>query len=96
MHDRILYEMRQRIRFRRYVVTLHAVEEMDDDSLTVFDLENIVLTGHVVERQKDRISEEWKYLVFGDTINAQKATVVARLGVSGQLVILTVFREGED
>jgi len=33
-----------------YVVTLHADEEMDEDGLSVFDLENAVLTGLFVLR----------------------------------------------
>lgn len=96
MYVRALREMQERVRTRRYVVTLHAVEEMDDDGLTVFDLEQVVLTGGIVERQKDRTSDGWKYLVTGDTINGQSATVVARIGVTGLLVILTIFREGEE
>ena len=33
MFDRILKRMREKIRTRRYVMTLHAEEEMDDDGL---------------------------------------------------------------
>jgi hypothetical protein len=33
--------MREKIRRRQYVMTLHAEEEMDDDSLTIFDVESL-------------------------------------------------------
>jgi len=38
MHDRILKQMRDKIRTRQYVMTLHAEEEMDDDRLSIFDV----------------------------------------------------------
>ncbi len=39
MYERILKRMREKIRTRRYVMTLHAEEEMYDDGLTIFDIE---------------------------------------------------------
>jgi hypothetical protein len=39
MFNRILKEMREKIRHRAYVMTLHAEEEMDDDCLTIYDVE---------------------------------------------------------
>jgi len=34
-------------------VTIHGREEMDADALSVFDAEHCILTGEVVERQRD-------------------------------------------
>ncbi len=65
MFERILKKMQENIRDRRYMMTLHADEERDDDDLSVFDIENGILTGEVTERQKDIITGEWKYLVRG-------------------------------
>ncbi len=53
MFNRVLKQMREKVRTRQYVMTLHAEEEMDDDGLTIFDVERGILTGEVVERQKD-------------------------------------------
>ena len=53
MYDRILRQMREKIRTRQYVMTLHAEEEMDEDGLTIFDVERGILTGEIFERQKD-------------------------------------------
>jgi hypothetical protein len=91
MYDAELKRMRELIRLRLYVMTLHAEEEMDADALTIFDVEHVILTGTIVERQKDRASEEWKYLVSGESIASDKATVVAKVGPTGKLVIITVF-----
>ena len=69
-------------------MTLHAEEEMDDDGLSIFDVENCVLSGEIVERQKDQASAEWKYLVRGETMDGSKQIViVAKLGPTGKLVI---------
>jgi hypothetical protein len=57
--------MREKIRTRQYVMTLHAEEEMNDDDLSIFDMERAILTGTVTERQQDLVTGEWKYLVAG-------------------------------
>ena len=93
MYDRILRRMRESIRVRQYVMTLHADEEMDDDKLSIFDIERAILTGKITERQKDHLTSEWKYLVRGESIAGDVVIVVAKLGVTGRLVIITVYRE---
>ncbi len=52
MFERILKQMQEKIRTRQYIMTLHAEEEMDDDELTIFDVERAILTGKIIERQK--------------------------------------------
>ncbi len=44
-------------------MTLHAEEEMDNDGLSIFDVERAILTGRIMERQKDVMTTEWKYLI---------------------------------
>jgi hypothetical protein len=63
--ERILERMRRLVRDGQYVVTVHGVEAMEDDELTVFDVERCLLRGSIVERQRDRQRREWKYLVQG-------------------------------
>ncbi len=91
MYDRILKRMREKIRTRQYVMTLHAEEEMDDDNLSIFDVERGILTGKIIERQKDRITAEWKYLIKGETVAGDPVVVVAKLSITGKLVIITVY-----
>lgn len=63
LFDRYLKRMRELVRTRQYVMTLHAEDEMEADGLTVYDVESAILTGQIIERQKDRASAEWKYVV---------------------------------
>jgi len=73
-------------------MTIHAEEEMDADGLSLFDVESAILTGKIVERQKDRASGEWKYLVRGRSIDGDESiVVVVKLGSTGKLVMLTVY-----
>ena len=91
MYDRILKQMREKIRGRQYVMTIHAEEEMADDNLSIFDVEHAILNGRVIERQKDQDAAEWKYLVEGKTIVGDLVVVVAKISVTGKLVIITVY-----
>jgi hypothetical protein len=93
MYEAELRRMRELVRALRYVMTLHAEDEMVADALNIFDVESVVLTGSIIERQKDRLPDEWKYLVTGETIDGASATVVAKFGLAGALVFITVFRE---
>jgi hypothetical protein len=83
--------MREKVRTREYVMTLHAEEEMNDDALTVFDVERGILTGRIVERQKDRETGEWKYIVTGETVDGEGIAVVGKPSATGKLVIITVY-----
>jgi hypothetical protein len=61
MFERILRRFRERIRATQFVVTLHAVEELEDEGLSVFDVEHAFLTGKIAGRQRDAETGEWKY-----------------------------------
>ena len=91
MVGRILSRMRDKVRTRQYVMTLHAEEEMDDDGLSIFDVERGILTGQVIERQQDTVTGEWKYLVEGETVAGAAVVVVTKLSPTGKLVIITVY-----
>ena len=93
MFDRILKRMRGLVRTRKYVMTVHAEDEMDSDGLTIYDVESIILTGRIVERQKDRGSAEWKYVISGQSLAADPVMVVVKIGPVDKLVFITVFRE---
>jgi len=91
MYDRVLRQMREKIRARQYVMTVHAEEEMAGDDLSIFDVEHVILTGEITERQKDRDTGEWKYLVEGETIAGDLVVVVAKLSITNKLVMITVY-----
>jgi len=74
-------------------MTTHADEEADEDGLSILDIESVILTGTIVERQKDRETREWKYVVCGETLDGRRAFVVAKLGLLGSLYMVTVYEE---
>ncbi len=95
MYKRVLRQMREKIRIRQYVMTLHAEEEMNNDGLSIFDVERAILTGEITERQEDHHTGEWKYVVIGQAIHGDEITIVVKLSVTNKLVVITVYLEGK-
>jgi len=85
--------MREKVRALDYVITIHAEEEMEDDDLSILDVEHVILTGEIIERQQDQETGEWKYLIAGQTLADDPLIVVAKLALTGTLVIITVYRD---
>lgn len=96
MFEKIRDKMRDLVRNLDYVMTIHGEEEMENDALSILDVENAVLTGEITERQRDEHSAEWKYLVSGKTLDDSGVIVVAKLGATGKLIFITVFRETDE
>lgn len=94
MPSRTLKRMRDKIRMREYVMSVHAEEEMDEDGLTIFDVESVILTGEIVDRQREPQTRTRKFVVRGQTLSVGKiAGVVTKFGPTGKLVIITVYAE---
>lgn len=91
MFDEILQRMRDKISAHQYVMTLHAEEEMNDDNLTIYDIEQGILTGKILERQKDRVTAESKYRIKGLTVDGGEVEIIAKLSPTGKVVIITVY-----
>ena len=72
-------------------MSIHAAEELDDDNLTILDLENIILTGKIVERQKDAKTREVKSIIRGRTVGGLEAETVVKVGPAGTLFVVTVY-----
>ena len=83
--------LRDLIRTLNYALSIHAAEELEDDNLTILDFENIVLTGAIVERQRDRQTREIKYMVRGNTLSGVPAEAVVKIAPDGNLFALTVY-----
>jgi len=92
MFNRALKRMQEKVRCLDYLMSTHAEEEMEDDDLTIFDVEEVILTGEIIERQRDHATNEWKYLIRGQ-INGDEAVVVTKLSLTGRLIIITVYLE---
>ena len=84
-------QLRNLIRTLNYVVSTHATEELEDDELSILDLENIIFTGQITERQRDAQTREIKYVVSGVTLGGSHAQAVAKVGFTGKLIIITIY-----
>jgi Domain of unknown function (DUF4258) len=91
MAQATISRLRQLIRSLKYVVSTHAAEELEDDNLSILDLENIVLTGQIKERQRDLQSREVKYVVEGITLDGSTAQAVLKVGFGSRLIVITVY-----
>lgn len=96
MFERILDRMRRLAREAQYVLTIHGQEAMEDDALTIVDIERCFVTGRIVERQRDRRRGEWKYLVQGQAVDGTGMVAVAKIGPTRKLVILTVYLSEDE
>ena len=90
MFQRVLTRLRDDVRRGRYGITLHADEEMFNDSITVADIEHAILTGRIEERQRTSIPGQWKYRVRGLSMSGDTTEVIVRSSSAGA-VIVTVY-----
>lgn len=92
MFKRVLIRLRERIRNRQYVMTQHARKEMNDDGLTILDVEHAILTGEILERQRDRQTNEPKYRLEGESLEDALIETALKISPTGKVVIMTVYR----
>jgi hypothetical protein len=84
------------IRLIAYDVTIHAMEEMAEDELDIVDIEQAVLTGQVVRREKDD-PRGTKYVVEGFATDGETLVgVVGRFQGSERYLILTVYEVSKE
>ena len=93
MYERELRKFRVLVREHRYILSVHALEEMGEDDLLNEDIEHVVLTGYIVERQLDRATKERKYVFSGTGCDGEKAGVVMKMGSTDKAVVITAYRE---
>jgi hypothetical protein len=79
------------VRTFNYAVSKHAAEELEDDNLSILDLETTILTGKITERQRDSQTRELKYVVAGLTLDGSRAEAVVKVGVTGSLIVITAY-----
>ena len=91
MFDDILKKIREKIASHQYVMTTHAEEEMSEDGLAIYDIEQGILTGKILERQKDRVSAESKYRICGRTLDGEEVEIIVKLSPTGKVVIIKVY-----
>ena len=82
--------LRHLIRTLSYIASTNAADELEDDNLSILDLENIILTGQIIERQRDRTTRETKYAIQGATLEGDAGEVV-KVGHGSKLVVITIY-----
>ena len=95
MFERELKRFRALVRERQLLLTFHALEEIDEDDLLEEDIESVILSGRIVERQIDRATGERKYILSGWDLAGGPAGVVVKTSPTGKVVVITVYREVE-
>ena len=93
MFERELKRFRSLFRKRKYIITIHALEEMGEDDVLDADIENVILKGRIVERQVDRRTKERKFVFTGRDDAGQPVGVVLKLSSAGKAIVITVYRE---
>ena len=93
MAPRILDRLRAKIRDGEYVVPFHAADELDDDDISIFDVESIILTGQIIQTQRDPKTRERKYVIRGGTLAGETAVCVVKFGPTGEVVLITAWVE---
>ena len=91
MYDRILVRMRTCIRSNNYRMSEHAKAESWDEGITLIAIEQAVLEGSIVERQRDSVSNEHKFVVRSSEHFAGRIEIVAKFGPVGELYIITGY-----
>ena len=86
-----IVHIRALVRSLNYVVTTHASDELDDDNLSILDLENAVLSGSITARQRDIETREVKCVIQDVTLGGRAAETIVKVGHGGKLVFITVY-----
>ena len=79
------------MRSLRYSLSTHATGKLENDNFTIFDFENVVLTGAIVERQRDQTTGEVKTVVHGSALDGHHAESVVKISPSGKLCVITAY-----
>lgn len=91
MAQATISHFRHLIRTLQFFVSTHAAEELEDDNLTILDLENIILTGQITARQRDAKTREVKCVVEGITLSGDSAEAIVKVSFSGKLIVITTY-----
>lgn len=90
MSAEILARIRQAVREKRYQMTDHALEEADNDDLTLDDILGVLLNGDLDSTYTDD-PRGTRYVIRGD-VDEDEVDVVCRFRQDGTLlIIITVY-----
>lgn len=91
MYEEILKKIKSKIITLDYIVTIHAEEEISNDYLSIYDVENAIKTGAILERQPDKITGEYKYRIRGYSLDNETIETIVKFSLTDKIVIITVY-----
>jgi hypothetical protein len=92
---RVLQRIQIAISNGEYDVTVHAVEEMAEDGLDIFDVESAILNGQVTKAETDD-PRGTRYTIIGTAQDERtRVGVVGRFKETGIFLIITVYTVNE-
>jgi Domain of unknown function (DUF4258) len=90
-----LHSIQEAISSGEYDVTVHAVEEMAEDGLDIFDIECALMNGELTKTEADD-PRGTKYTVIRAAVDGRtRVGVVGRFKETGIFLIITVYEAGE-
>ena len=91
MASRELERIRTAILARRYALTEHAYEEIEEDNLDVLDVESAILTGEI-EQVLTMDPRGTRYVIVGKATDQETPLgVVVRFVEYDQLLVITAY-----
>jgi hypothetical protein len=91
MSQRSLERIQRAILFGDYDLTSHAVEEMAEDGLGIFDVENAILNGAIEQTETDD-PRGTRYTIIGLAEDqSTEVGVVGRFKETGIYLVVTVY-----
>jgi len=91
MYENILKRLQLSILQNEYLLIFHVEEELEDDDLTIFDLESAILSGKIIQRQKDFQTSEYKYKLNGKTLAGEILEIIVKFSLRGRTIIITSY-----
>ncbi len=90
MTRRDIDDIREKIRLGKYDMTVHALEEMAEDGLDVFDFEQSILYGQISRVEKDDPGGT-KYIIIGPAI--EEHVFIGSVGrfTNDRYLVITVY-----
>ena len=86
----MIQKIRQKIIDEKYIVSSHAEEELEDDDLDIYDLENAILKGYVEKKLKEDIRGT-RYKIEGPALDGRIIHIICRHKEIGNLLVITAY-----
>jgi hypothetical protein len=91
LNKKILIKIRNLVRENLYDLTRHANDEMAEDNLDIFDIENAIFTGKIVKVEKDD-PRGTRYVIKGFAVDGiTPVGVVGKFTETERYFVITVY-----